>query len=247
MFVPDVSTYQKTVAWRTVRAAGVTAAICRATYGVAGIDAQLVPNRAGMRSAGIATRGAYHFGYLTEDPVKQAKQFARVWGALWPGEFAVLDVESLSGSLGTQAANRAWIAAFLGTVTPLVAPGHPEAVLVYAGPGWWDAEVGAWAPAGHKLWVAEYNGLAEPVLPAGWARADVALWQFTDAAVVPGIPGRCDDSRLLLEPGAFTRPAPPKPAPKPTPVPAPHPVPAPAPLTKAEAVAKITAIVEELQ
>lgn len=70
-FGPDVSHYQGHVDWAKVKAAGAGFGIAKATEGLTYTDNQFQVNWAGMRSAGLKVRGAYHFGRPGSDAAKQ--------------------------------------------------------------------------------------------------------------------------------------------------------------------------------
>ena len=81
------------VDWAKVKAAGAGFGIAKATEGTGYLDDQFAANWRGTKAAGIAVRGAYHFGHPAVDAVAQAQHFARAVGAVGTGEFLVLDIE----------------------------------------------------------------------------------------------------------------------------------------------------------
>lgn len=70
----DVSKYQGTVDWRTVRSSGVAFAFVKATEGGDRLDGSFAENWRGARAAGIP-RGAYHFFYFCRPAAEQAAWF----------------------------------------------------------------------------------------------------------------------------------------------------------------------------
>lgn len=88
----DVSKFQGTVDWRSLRAAGTNFAFIKATEGGDRVDDRFAENWAGAAAAGI-DRGAYHFYYFCSTPEIQAENFIaavpRESGAMPP----VLDLE----------------------------------------------------------------------------------------------------------------------------------------------------------
>lgn len=92
-FGPDVSHYQGTINWPAVKKAGAGFAIMKATEGLTYVDTQSKANWAGMASAGISVRGAYHFGHPKDSAVTQAHHFVTTVGTLKKGDFVVLDIE----------------------------------------------------------------------------------------------------------------------------------------------------------
>lgn len=175
----DVSHWQGTVDWtayakaagETYHAPGITrasAAICKATQGVGGIDSQFTRNQRLMREH-LDLRGFYHF-YSATAPVKdQAEHFARTVGELRPGEFAALDVE--------QDAERARHEALCAAVDSLLG----GVCWVYGG-----SQVRTERP----VWVARYRDGTPS--PGGEPTVGHVLWQFTETGRWPGVGGAVD-------------------------------------------------------
>src|SRR5436309_2175749 len=67
----DVSHWQGTINWNSVKNAGVTFAVCKASEGTDYQDPTFFTNWNAMHAAGII-RGAYHMGRPAVDPVAQA-------------------------------------------------------------------------------------------------------------------------------------------------------------------------------
>ncbi len=59
-------------------------------------------------------------------------------------------------------------------------------------------KLGAWA-AKHPLWVADWSGRDEPLIPGPWEEAGrtYAYWQFKVAPTWPGFPGAVDLDRRV--------------------------------------------------
>jgi lysozyme len=193
-----VSHYQGRVDWLQVKAAGAGFGIAKATEGLSGVDDQFEANWAGMRSAGLRVRGAYHFGHPGSDAAEQARHFVSVvGGSLRAGEFAVLDIES-NAEKRPPADVAQWSADFVQAVQTLL--DVPAArVLVYTGAWFWDAASGA---AGgrqlgrsffaHPLWVSAYVP-SDPKLPRGWS--GWTFWQYTDKKKLAGLTVDCSKYR----------------------------------------------------
>jgi lysozyme len=179
---PDVSHYQGEIDWAEVKASGASFVFMKATEGHTFVDPTFAANWAGSRAAGIAVRGAYHFGHPGSDATTQAEFFVNTVGTVGPGDVVVLDIEeSDSVSPGEVAA---WCTAFLEQVTALTA--LPESrVVVYTGAWFWDPQAGGASMGEHPLWVSGYT--TEPPMPKGWDKW--TFWQFTDKLPVPGVPG----------------------------------------------------------
>jgi lysozyme len=180
----DVSSYQPTVDWQALKAGGYTFAFIKASEGT-GVDATFQTHFAGAKTAGIL-RSAYHFFHPELDAVAQAQVFL---GQLAdPGDLPpALDVEELNDVPLAQAA--AGISAWVDYVTAKLA--RP---IVYTSPSFWNALPLITAIGGKAdLWVAQWTA-ADPEQVSGWD--GWAFWQYSDTAVVPGVPDAVDADRF---------------------------------------------------
>jgi lysozyme len=179
----DVSVYQDTVDWPTVKANGIDFAIARISDG-SFLDTQFDANWSGMKSAGLV-RGAYQFFEPGEDPTTQANIVINAVGTLGDGDLPVTaDMEVTGGqSAGTIVANlQTWVAK--------VQAGTGKVPMIYTAEGYWDGSVGGSGAFGSlPLWVANW-GPPCPNLPSGWSNWKV--WQYSDSGSVPGIPTTVD-------------------------------------------------------
>lgn len=175
----DISDYQNVQSFHAAQASGIGFVICKATQGTENVQTTFATYTKDARSIGLVV-GAYHFFEWGVDPRAQAAHFLSVYkpqnGDLPP----TIDCEAFSlGSADTTAAIQAW----LDAVTPHLGGAKP---IIYAS---YSAFGSAFDPSGfsgHPTWVAAYNndGFASNV-PPGLSNA--VLWQYTDAAQVPGI------------------------------------------------------------
>ena len=111
----DVSHWDGSVNWTSVKASGISFAFAKATESTDLIDDQFAANWSGMKAAGVV-RGAYHFFDASADPTAQATYFLAEVGTLEAGDLPpVLDFETLNGESEATAVARA--ATFLETVT----------------------------------------------------------------------------------------------------------------------------------
>jgi lysozyme len=178
----DVSVYQGTVDWTSVKGAGMDFAIARISDG-SDLDTQFATNWSGMKSAGLV-RGAYQYFEPGQDPTTQANIVISAVGKLGSGDLPVTaDMETTGGeSAATIAANlKTWMAA--------VQAGTGKAPMVYTAEGYWDGSVDSTAFASNPLWVANW-GVSCPTLPTGWSTWD--FWQDADNGTVAGISGAVD-------------------------------------------------------
>src|SRR5262245_61032203 len=109
----DISHWQGTINWTSVRSSGRKFAFCKATEGLTYTDPTFATNWAAMRSAGLL-RGAYHFGRPGVDAATQAD---RLYETVAPGSGdlpLVLDLEATDGVTPTQV--RAWVVTFVNRI-----------------------------------------------------------------------------------------------------------------------------------
>jgi lysozyme len=179
----DVSSYQATVDWPKVRAAGREFAFLRAVRQDTSVDAQFSTNWKGTKAAGVL-RGAYLFFSPSVDVDKQVAALVSALdaeGGLQPGDLpVVLDVEIADGLPIDTVAARAkdWLTkaeARFG-VRPIV----------YTSSGFATPMAGALAS--YPLWVANYK-VTCPNLPDGWTT--YLFWQ-SGQGTVDGVGGAVD-------------------------------------------------------
>jgi lysozyme len=177
----DVSTYQGTVTWSKVKAAGNVFGIARVSDGTTHIDATFPTNWAGMKSAGII-RGAYQFFRPGEDPIAQADLMVQKLGTLEDGDMApVMDMETADGVAPAtiQANMKKWL--------DRVQQKTGRTPIIYTA-AFMSGNVGNGFSA-YPLWVANY-GVTCPTMPANWAHWK--FWQSSSTGSVAGITGNVD-------------------------------------------------------
>ena len=236
----DVSHYQGVVQWESVKGAGISFGIAKATGGTQFVDPQFANNWHGMREAGVV-RGAYHFFYADEDPITQAEHFLQAVPSLNANDLPpALDVEINDNVPSATLVARA-----------LIWMRHVEQKLgkkpmIYSDISFYKENLAA-GFKDYALWVADYDTrIPQPEPGRSWE-----IWQYSQTGSVHGISGNVDldlfngDLDQLMTfvggtsapPAAEATPAPATPdstptTPTPTPTPAtPAPTPTPAPTT----------------
>ena len=178
----DVSVYQGTISWPSVKAAGIDFAIARISDGSA-LDTDFATNWSGMKSAGVI-RGAYQYFEPGQDPMTQANIVISAVGMLGAGDLPVTaDMETTGGQ------SAATIAANLQTWATAVHAGTGKVPMIYTAVGYWNSSVGSTSFASDPLWVANW-GVTCPDLPSGWS--NWVFWQYSDTGSVSGISGAVD-------------------------------------------------------
>jgi lysozyme len=184
----DVSSYQGTVNWTSVKNAGYSFGFAKATEGTTYTDADFSKNWANMKSAGLI-RGAYHYGHPSISATAQAQYFVNAINAA--GGYndtsslqLVLDLEDNDGLSSSEVWT--WVQAFMAEIKSLT--GKPG--IIYTGYYFWVDDVGN--PDNNldcPLWIADY-GVSSPMVPAAWSTW--TFWQYSDSGSVPGVSGDVD-------------------------------------------------------
>lgn len=194
----DVSHWQGSINWGSVKAAGIDFAYMKATEGTNFKDDRFNANYTGSYNAGLI-RGAYHFARPnSSNGATQANYFASNGGA-WsrdnktlPG---VLDIEgnpsgaSCYGLSTTQM--RTWVNDFYNTYKARTG----RDVVIYTTASWWNSCTGNWTGMAAKspLWVAHW-GTTSPNIPAGFPT--YTIWQYTATGRVSGVAGDVDRNKF---------------------------------------------------
>ncbi|WP_430393205.1 GH25 family lysozyme [Actinacidiphila reveromycinica] len=190
----DVSHYQGSINWSSVKAAGIQFAYIKATEGTTYTDPNFSANYLNAYNAKVI-RGAYHFAHPDlSSGAAQATYFAAHGGA-WSADNltlpGMLDLEG--GCYGkTAAAMQSWILDFYNTYKAKTS----RDVVIYTSASWWNTCTGGWSGMSAKspLWVAHWTTAASPTIPSGfpfWT-----FWQYTDAGAVSGVSGAVDRDRF---------------------------------------------------
>ncbi len=167
----DVSHYQGTLNWGTIKSGGIDFAFAKATEGTSFVDPDFSANWSGMKSAGVI-RGAYHFFDAGIDPTQQAMHFVselQAVGGLQPGDLPpVIDFEVSDSN-----ANVCTLASALKSATG-VTP------IIYTAPTY---VTGFTDNCGSPLWIANY-GVTCPTMPSAWT--SWIFWQSADTEPASG-------------------------------------------------------------
>ncbi|WP_175609272.1 GH25 family lysozyme [Streptacidiphilus griseoplanus] len=190
----DVSHYQGTINWTSVRNAGIQFAWIKATEGTSYKDPAFNTNYLNAYNAGVI-RGAYHFARPdVSGGATQANYFASNGGA-WskdnltlPG---VLDIEGDCYGL-SQSSMRSWILDFYNTYKSRTT----RDIVIYTSPSWWSTCTGGWTGMASRspLWVAHWTTAASPTVPTGFSAWTV--WQYSSTGSVSGVSGNVDRDKF---------------------------------------------------
>lgn len=184
----DVSKYQGTINWASVKAAGVQYAFIRVADGADYNDPMFATNWAGSRAAGVL-HGAYQFFRPGQDPIAQADLLLSKMGPLHDDDFPpVIDVEAADGKTPAQitAAVKKWVTHVKAAIG--------KDPIIYTGFYFWRDSVGAPDITTSPLWHAQYSSAQCPNIAPPWT--DWAFWQYTSTGSVSGISGNVDTNRF---------------------------------------------------
>lgn len=193
----DISEWQPTIDAGAYLAGGHTCLIVRAHSGYRP-DGTMPARRDYLRQFDFDALGFYQYLAHDRDPATQARELLDTVGPLRGNEFLVLDHEEGGGNQVPRA--EAWFA--------VVDQAQGFAATLYAGESFGNSNLGGWQRwSGRPRWIAAYRS-TEPTAPHD-------LWQNTDSASFPGLPGANDGNifhgtgpefRARMRPGT---PAPP--------------------------------------
>jgi lysozyme len=178
----DVSHYQGTINWQSVKQTGIAFAYAKATDGSTTVDSQFKTNWQAMQTAGIA-RGAYHFFEPTSDATAQANNFIHTVGSLKSTDLPpVIDVEISNGVSNSQ------MISGVTTWLTLVEQGLGRTPMIYTVASFWNAHLNDQF-GNYPLWIAHYD-VQSPTIPKGWSKW--AFWQHSQSGSVNGVTGSVD-------------------------------------------------------
>ncbi len=184
----DVSVYQGTINWASVKGAGVQYAFIRVSDGTGSIDSKFDSNWSGSRAAGVL-HGAYQFFRPGQDPIAQADLLLSKIGSHLEADDLppVIDVEAADGLSAAQVAAKVdqWIKHVQAAI------GRPP--IVYTGYYFWRDSVGGADESASPLWHAQYTSATCPNIADAWP--NWAFWQYSSTGSVAGISGNVDMDR----------------------------------------------------
>src|SRR5262245_4978533 len=175
----DVSEYQGSVNWQSVKASGRVFGIARINVGDH-LDPYFQANWSGMRDAGLI-RGAYQYYKPSYDATAQANLVVSTLGKLGPDDLpAMLDIEILDGVAPATVVGK------LLTWLDIVEAGTGKRPLVYTGAYFWDDNIASTALADYPL-VIPWYGTNCPGVANAWASRGWKFHQYSESGTVPGV------------------------------------------------------------
>lgn len=187
----DVSKWQETVDWQSVKSDGIVFAFARVSDGLNYPDAFFSDNWTGMKQVGII-RGVYQYFRPSQDAVAQANyliQEVRDAGGLEASDLPpVIDIEKTEGMSASD------ILAKVDQWLETIKHGLGRTPIIYTGSYFWDENIFSDSYASYPLWIPHYTTKECPLVPDPWQ--EWKIWQYTDSASVAGISGNADANRF---------------------------------------------------
>lgn len=190
----DVSHYQGTINWSSVKSAGIKFAYIKATESTTYKDPAFSANYLHAYNAKVI-RGAYHFARPgLSSGAAQATYFAGNGGAWSRDDLTLPGMLDLEGGCYGKSASamRSWVLDFSSTYKEKTG----REVVIYTSPSWWNTCTGGWSgmSARSPLFVAHWTSASSPSIPSGFPYW--TFWQYTDSGSVSGISGAVDRDRF---------------------------------------------------
>jgi GH25 family lysozyme M1 (1,4-beta-N-acetylmuramidase) len=169
---------------------GISRVAMRSSYGYGYKDANFDEYRAGALAAGIDSIIYYHYSYPSLNAaITEANWQRSVVGDIRAQDFVILDFEE-----NVDAATAQWAYTWLVTQEANYRGKLPG---IYASSAYIAQRLQDPRLKRYKLWIANWQFTPDerPPCPAPWTSYEFV--QFTDRAVIPGIPGNVDCSIFL--------------------------------------------------
>ncbi len=180
----DVSYYQGSITWSSVKSAGYKFAITRVSDGATYYDSKFATNWAAIKQQGMV-RGVYQFFRPGQDPTTQANfllsKVAAAGGFKADDLPVVMDIEVTDGVAATTIRSR------MQTWLDKIQAATGKKPIIYTA-NFMSATIGNGFSA-YPLWVANY-GATCPLMPSNWG--SWKIWQWSSTASVSGISGSVD-------------------------------------------------------
>ena len=198
----DVSRYQGTINWTSVKGAGITFAWAQATRGLTSPNGNFVANMNNGKSAGVLM-GAYHYAFPADStPQVQADYFWNLAGPYIKADgktlMPMLDMEVWTGHTGASSysdwANQ-WCNAVKAKAAAVGVTVQPVIYLSACAGCNFNTSISQWG-----AWIANYNGQSSQTgTPWStctgcnvWGSGYWNFWQYTSSGSVSGITGNVD-------------------------------------------------------
>jgi GH25 family lysozyme M1 (1,4-beta-N-acetylmuramidase) len=197
----DVSRWQGSINWTSVKNSGVQFVFMKATEGIDYVDPQFHNNIQGAKAAGLMV-GTYHFcrldSYATDpnDAINEANDYLEAvlpyyrTGSYLP---MVADVEAFP-SFGSTAEARAFTSAWVQKFSDTIYNAVGVRPIVYQSLSKANSYYTPAVASSHELWLAwwKYSTANPPLASDTPLWGEWQFWQWSDSWSVPGIAGAVD-------------------------------------------------------
>lgn len=181
----DVSYYQGSINWSSVKAAGKSFAMIRVSDGTGFNDPNFATYWANAKAAGL-TVGAYQFFRPSQDPIAQADLIVN---KIQAAGFTATDIPPVIDVEVTEGYSASTIMSRVNSWLSRVQSRTGRQPFLYTSPGFWSS-LGYPTPSPLPyLWDAHW-GASCPTVPSPWGR--LRIWQYSDSGSVSGISGAVD-------------------------------------------------------
>ncbi|MBC8053123.1 MAG: hypothetical protein H7Y13_08660 [Sphingobacteriaceae bacterium] len=175
----DISRYQgEEMKFLDAKKDKLTFVICKATQGLAHIDPEFSYNWEEIRKKGFI-RGAYHFYTSADDPLKQAELFLKTVSSRLATDFPlIVDVEA--GGVPSKQ-SKSFVQNRLITFLKSIQKQTGRKPFIYTNNSTAKEYLQNSVFASYPLWIANYNDVKQPKLPAAWSTKTWLLWQKSES------------------------------------------------------------------
>ncbi|VAW65388.1 hypothetical protein MNBD_GAMMA11-2343 [hydrothermal vent metagenome] len=180
----DISHYQGNLIRELGSSNKLTFIICKATQGLDYIDPDFHKNWKNIKEKGFI-RGAYHFYMAIDDPVVQAEHFAELINDIDDNDISpIVDIEQSSLSKNT---DKTKIQLDLLMFLDALESKFSRKPLIYTNYTFAQEYLNNPELSEYKLWLAEYSGRGEPLIPEIWEKTGYKIWQKSNSHTIDSI------------------------------------------------------------
>ncbi|EMD40164.1 glycoside hydrolase family 25 protein [Gelatoporia subvermispora B] len=184
----DISNFQPSVDFTTVKDNGVSFVYIKATEGTDFIDPDFSSHYEGATNAGLI-RGGYHFAHPDESSGATQANYFIAHGGGWSGDGitlpGALDIEYNPDGAECYGLSASAMVSWIKDFSDTYHTSEGVYPVIYTTNDWWNTCTGNSASfaSTNPLWIASYAS-SVGTLPAGWDYE--TFWQYADSGSNPG-------------------------------------------------------------
>ncbi|MDF1695876.1 MAG: GH25 family lysozyme [Saprospiraceae bacterium] len=185
----DVSHYQTTIDWGKAKESNVSFVFIKATGGESYIDPTFTNHWKNAKDANLK-RGAYHFYYTKDDPIKQANFFVETVLPLSEKNDLppVIDIES--GGVNSNISDDQ-LQKDVVTFLTIIEEKFKRKPILYSSHAFAQKHFTNREFSKYYLWLAEYDS-KQPRIPEVWKSTGWTFWQNSASTNIEGYTGKVD-------------------------------------------------------